>query len=419
MGKTTEYEFGGPIGTTINMIVLPLVVVFLYLACPNGESSGFCLRGVDVFQLKHMPIPGLSQLFSLDAFAMCAGWFLFLVFLERILPYKVGQGVELSNGQRLKYRINGHLTFWVSLFVAEHFIDLSILYDKYLELAVAAISLSILLSVYLYLSSFKKGALLAKGGNTGCAPYDFWMGRELNPRVGDFDLKVFCELRPGLIGWMLLNLGMLQKQRQLNNGSVSTSMLLVNAFQGLYVWDALYNEEAVLTTMDVTTDGFGYMLCFGDLAWVPFTYSLPARYLVTHNAGLSDEILLAFALLGMLGFYVFRASNSQKDAFRRDPQSEEVKHLKYLKTERGTSLIVSGWWGLARKINYTGDWFFGLSWSLFTGFGSILTYFYPIYFAALLAHRAWRDDHACSLKYGADWKKFKEMVPYVFFPWLF
>ena len=54
-------------------------------------------------------------------------------------------------------------------------------------------------------------------------------------------------------------------------------MVCVNAFQLLYVWDALYNEQAILTTMDITTDGFGYMLAFGDLAWVPFTYSLQAR----------------------------------------------------------------------------------------------------------------------------------------------
>ncbi len=32
--------------------------------------------------------------------------------------------------------------------------------------------------------------------------YDFFMGRELNPRIGEFDLKYFCELRPGLIGWV-------------------------------------------------------------------------------------------------------------------------------------------------------------------------------------------------------------------------
>lgn len=33
-----------------------------------------------------------------------------------------------------------------------------------------------------------------------------------------------------------------------------------------------------------------------------------------------------------------------------------VKHLRTLETARGTKLIVSGWWGVARHINYTGDW---------------------------------------------------------------
>lgn len=36
----------------------------------------------------------------------------------------------------------------------------------------------------------------------------------------------------------------------------------------------LWCHQAILTTMDITTDGFGFMLVFGDLAWVPFTYSL-------------------------------------------------------------------------------------------------------------------------------------------------
>ena len=34
--------------------------------------------------------------------------------------------------------------------------------------------------------------------------------------------------------------------------------------------------------MDIATEGFGFMLSFGNLAWVPFTYSLQARYLVDH-----------------------------------------------------------------------------------------------------------------------------------------
>lgn len=183
--KSHEYEFGGPIGTTINTIALPFVVLFLYSACPNKkeEEGGFCLSGLDVFSLVNMPIPSAESLLSWDALCVYVAWFGFLVVLERLLPYTEGQGVKLATGERLQYRINGHLSFWVSIFVVEHFFDdLTYLYDQYVQLAVASIIFSSLMSVYLYARSFNKGALLADGGNTGCLPYDFWMGRELNPR---------------------------------------------------------------------------------------------------------------------------------------------------------------------------------------------------------------------------------------------
>lgn len=34
--------------------------------------------------------------------------------------------------------------------------------------------------------------------------------------------------------------------------------------------------------MDIVHDGFGLMLAFGDLAWVPFLYCLQARFLLEH-----------------------------------------------------------------------------------------------------------------------------------------
>lgn len=427
----TEFEFGGPIGAYATMVSLPGVIFLLYYAC----GRDFVVPGADLRKLADMKLPALEDLISTRAMGITAGWFGFQVFLDRLLPGKVVQGVDLAaagGSGKLTYRMNGHLAFWTSLAaLAACRGDLSVLYDEYPALAGSSILLSTGLSVYLYATSFSPGALLAKGGNSGDAIYDFFIGRELNPRVGSFDLKQFCELRPGLIGWVALNLGMAAKQYH-NTGAVSGCMILVNVLQGLYVWDSLYQEQAILSTMDITTDGFGFMLAFGDLAWVPFTYGLQARYLVDHDPCLPAWQLGAIAAAGLGGYAVFRGSNSQKDQFRRDPGHDSVKHLEVLdvtnlQTGRPSQLLVSGWWGMARKINYTGDWLMSWAWSMTTGCpvvgsgpcgGSILTYFYPIYFAILLAHRAGRDDHFCSEKYGAAWKEYKKRVPFLFFPGL-
>jgi len=278
--------------------------------------------------------------------------------------------------------------------------------------------LSVTLTVYLYVSSFKPGTMLAAGGNSGVAVYDLFMGRELNPRVhGFFDLKEFCELYPGLIAWVLLNLGCAHKQFT-RTGAVSAPMLLVNAFHFLYVADGLWFEPCILTTMDITTDGFGFMLAFGDLTWVPFTYSLQARLLVDHSPQLPPWSLAAIVLLNTVGYVVFRGSNSQKDQFRRDPNHASVKHLKTLKTESGRQLMVAGWWGISRHINYFGDWMMGLAWCLPCGANPV-AYFYAVYFAILLIHRDGRDGHACAVKYGKDWDKYCSIVQYRIVPYVY
>lgn len=160
-------------------------------------------------------------------------------------------------------------------------LPLSWIYHNFVPLLTAACSMSFGLSVYVYMSSFRQGRLLASGGNTEYAIYNFFIGRELNPRISSFDLKHFFELYPGMIGWLVIDLGMLQEQyRQL--GYVTSSMWLVCTFQFIYILDALWNEKAILSTMDIVHDGLGFMLVFGDLVWVPFTYSLQARYLVDH-----------------------------------------------------------------------------------------------------------------------------------------
>ena len=437
------YEFGGPVGTAFNVVFLPVLILLLthWSAVGSVDLSMF----TDMTSLSKILCPSCAT--GLDTLAKCAvglvTWFLFQVLLERILPCKLVKGTALQGvfasktmtGKQesfLEYRVNSHLAFWVTFLVLQTgwlvwheesgtwqftSFPLSGIYDVTAELAFCTSILCLLLSLYLYLSSFIGNKRLAVPGTSGNAAYDFWMGRELNPRIGNFDWKEFCELRPGLIGWMILNLAYCQKQKEVL-GYVSMSMMLLQCFQGLYVWDALFQEEAILTTMDITTDGFGYMLAFGDMAWVPFTYSLQARYLVLHDPSLSTTALLAILILHIVGYVTFRGANGQKDIFRRNSEDPAVAHLTYLKTKRGTKLLTSGWWGMARKINYTGDWIMGLTWCLVCGFDSIVPYFYAIYFMVLLIHRSFRDDHACHEKYGSDWDEYKRKVPYRFVPGL-
>ena len=426
-GDAHGFEFGGPPGAVGVMFGLPLVVYLLFFACGRGACASDVPSALAALERLQSGLADPAALWSWEAAAVVFGWVTIQAAMNQLLPGAEVEGVKLRDGSRLKYRMNGHLAFWVSLggcaaassatLLGSAAIDLAWLYDHYVELATASLALSVLVATASYAMSFASGCMLADGGHTGYRVYDYFIGRPLNPRLGSLDLKAFCELRPGLIGWAVLNLGMAAAQLR-DTGSVSGSMVAVNAFQLLYVWDALHYEQAILTTMDITTDGFGYMLAFGDLTWVPFTYSLQARVLVDHDPRLGPYALAAIVALDLCGYTVFRGANSQKDAFRRDPTSAEVAHLQWMPTKRGTKLLVSGFWGLARKVNYTGDWMMGLAWCLTCGFTSVVPYFYAIYFAVLLIHRAVRDDHFCSLKYGDDWAAYKKKVPAVFVPGL-
>jgi len=210
-----HFEFGGPIGAAFNIVALPVLIYGLYFLC---GPAGYLSISLSPFQLQFPTIQvQWTDFIQFHAFAVYLGWFFFLAVLERILPAKTVQGTVLATGKRLSYKLNGFSSFIVSVAfcILGHYFKLfklSYIYDHHLALITASLVFCFFLSVYLYVTSFRTGALLARGGNTSSSVYNFFIGRELNPRVGSFDLKYFCELRPGLIGWIVINLGMAAKQ---------------------------------------------------------------------------------------------------------------------------------------------------------------------------------------------------------------
>ena len=428
------------------------------------------------------PANGIWGLASWSVTGWTLAYYLLSIVLYRVLPGTEIEGVELDHGGRLKYKLN---TFYSTLFTLSiaaagtlaqgaDFPLWPFLTDNYLQLLTANIAIAMSLATFAYVRSFSvcedpaaraPGDLreLAAGGHTGNVLYDWFIGRELNPRItlpllGEYDIKSFMELRPGMLGWMLFNYAHIAKQYR-TFGFVTDSIVFITVVQMLYIFDSMVVEDALLTTMDITTDGFGVMLSFGVLVWVPFIYSQQTRYLAAHPVSLGWLGIASMGALLLVGFTIFRLSNNQKNIFRTNPDDPRVAHLKYITTKKGSRLIISGWWGLARHINYLGDWIQAWPYSLPTGlagyaivaagspaataavaageqvfaradgqlviggdargFGMIFTYFYVAYFAILLINRDMRDSDKCSRKYGEDWEKYKKLVPYHIVPGIY
>src|SRR5271163_2439318 len=147
-------------------------------------------------------------------------------------------------------------------------------------------------------------------------------------------------------------------------------------------------------------------------------------------------------------YWIWDTTNSQKNRFRQQERGTDlqrktfpqlpwqiVKNPRTITTKSGDKIFVDGWctfWPgsciccsskltvnidrYARKIHYTCDLFFALSWGLITGFQSPFPWFYPVFFAAMITHRAVRDVQRCRIKYGSAWEEYEKQVPYLFIP---
>ncbi|KAJ6516498.1 ergosterol biosynthesis ERG4/ERG24 [Mycena sanguinolenta] len=434
-------EFLDPLGAFFICTAVPLTIYALFFGC--SEQSGGCpptLDRIRVFLALTDPA-WYQELWDTQATILFVAWYAFCVLAWAILPGDWISGTTLRNGEKKQYKINAFSTFILALSLALGVIyiygpqSFTFLHDKFIGFMTASVVVAILQALACHVASFRLGALLSLGGNTGNPVYNFYVGRELNPSVGSFDFKSFNQLRPGLILWILIDISMICEQATRLGGfsHVNDSLWLVLIFQGLYVGDILYHEVTgsslfltytyavfsqrnIFSQVDITTDGFGFMQSVGCLSWLSFTHSLQARFFVFSPIALGSMRTAIIALFNSLGYYIFRVSNAEKNDFRN---GKNPKNLQFLTTDSGSKLLISGWWGRSRHPNYFGDLIMALAWSFPTGFSTPLTYFYFMYLLALLIHRQRRDDDACEKKYGKDWKKYVELVPYRIVPYVY
>ncbi|KAL4731895.1 hypothetical protein ACLX1H_000890 [Fusarium chlamydosporum] len=261
---------------------------------------------------------------------------------------------------------------------------------------------------------------------SGSSLYDFFMGIELNPRLGDkFDLKLFSNGRAGMMVWTLIDFSNMAYQYQ-NQGYVELSLILVTALQTLYVLDFFVNESWYLRTIDIAHDHFGMYLIWGCFCFLPTTYTIQGQYLGLYPSSAPKFYLAFFFLLGVAGYVMFRTVNYQKDEVRRTggnctiwgkPAECIVASFRTSDGRQHTSLLLcSGFWGWSRHANYVGDLFLSFSMCALVGSTKAVVWWYAVWMLMLLVHRCIRDEKRCSVKYGAAWTEYCQRVPWRFIP---
>uniref|UniRef100_A0A3B1IGI1 7-dehydrocholesterol reductase n=1 Tax=Astyanax mexicanus TaxID=7994 RepID=A0A3B1IGI1_ASTMX len=402
-GRAWEVDWFSLSGVLLLLCFAPFIVFFFIMTCDQYQCSISHVL-LDLYNGDASPLSILSRAPALTwtAAKIYASWVTFQIVLymcipdvtHYILPGYVGgvqEGARTPAGLINKYEING-LQCWIithALWVANayyfHWFSPTIIFDNWIPLLWCTNILGYAVSTFAFIKAYLFPTNPEDCKYTGNIFYNYMMGIEFNPRIGKwFDFKLFFNGRPGIVAWTLINLSYAAKQQELY-GYVTNSMILVNVLQGLYL---VYN---------------------------------PVQLSTPNVAGV--------LILGLLGYYIFRSANHQKDLFRRTEGKCTIWGRKpayiecsYRSADGGThksKLMTSGFWGVTRHMNYTGDLMGSLAYCLACGGGHLLPYFYIIYMTILLVHRCIRDEHRCSNKYGKDWKRYTEAVPQRLLPGIF
>lgn len=432
----------------------------------NFTSKIFTIKvAIELLRTKFLLLEIFTQFlffFKKNFTSLPLYWIGFQLILA-LLPERIGKalpsffGAKYLGGRRSgsptpaglthDYQING-LQAWILshfLFLFGAYLGywkLSYIAENWFSLFLSANLIGYALTFLLYFKALIWPSFPEENRQSGYFLYDLVMGIELNPRIFNFDLKLFFNGRPGIIAWTMINLSFMAEQYR-RFGTISNAMIILNFLQGLYVLDFFWNENWYLHTLDVTHDRFGWMLAWGDCVWLPFIYTLQGTYLSRHQVELSFERMLLVLSLGLGGYLLFRWSNYQRNYFRRTEGRGLIwdRHPDFLicsyETQKGrhrSLLLHSGFWGWARHLNYTGDLLLSLAYCLTCplpgdrceqigckkqeGY-TFIPYFYFFYMVILLVIRCYRDEDRCLAKYGEKWKQYCQIVPYRFIPYLY
>ena len=251
---------------------------------------------------------------------------------------------------------------------------------------------------------------------------DLFLGRIDNFQIfkARIDLKMWLYLTGAII--LELNvLSFLSYHTGIFGGNPSPGVFLTAALLSFFVIDYLIFEEVHLYTYDLFAERIGFKLGWGCLVFYPYFYVIPLWSVLTlPDPGNQEWLLPGCSLIFLCGWTLSRGANLQKYFFKKDPGKQFLWIKPATITDETNTLLVNGFWGLSRHINYLGEILMATGIVLASGYpGLIWPWLYPVYYILLLFTRQADDNRRCSLKYGALWTSYEKRVPWRIIPFIY
>jgi protein-S-isoprenylcysteine O-methyltransferase Ste14 len=339
--------------------------------------------------------------------------------LHIAIPARRRRGYAKSDatGEVLKYRINGRFVLAASIilwFVLGYFhiVPYVWLYETRWLGLIGACAIGLGFSLW----------IVVRFPSTGRSFFaDLWFGRskDVQFRDGFLDAKVWFYL----VGAVMLQLNVLSfaAYHLASVESINPGFLLGCAMLTWFCFDYLIFERIHLWTYDFIAERVGFKLGFGCLAFYPYFYAV-ALWFTAHlpNPDRPGWLTILFGALFLCGWVLTRGANMQKYFFKTAPGRKFLWITPEALSDGDHKLLVNGFWGASRHINYLGEIIQAVAIALAAGyFGVWMVWLYPIYYVALFLGRQADDDKLCRAKYGELWDDYTAQVKYKIVPLLY
>jgi delta14-sterol reductase len=201
----------------------------------------------------------------------------------------------------------------------------------------------------------------------------------------------------------------------------SDGIFLSTALLTFFLVDYVTFEEVHLYTYDLFAERIGFKLGWGCIVFYPYFYSI----FLWSTADLPDPqtpvlLLLLYVIIFFSGWILSRGANMQKYFFKKNPEKVFLWIVPETITDGNKTLLVNGFWGVSRHVNYLGEILMATGIILCTGYPTLIwPWLYPLYYVVFLFLRQADDNRRCALKYGELWKTYTKKVPWRIIPYIY